>query len=59
MPEESRKTKTDELLASADKVMEQAKSLRTDITREMRRQRAHDRPVSQPLGPRRVPKRRN
>ena len=59
MPEDFRKTKTDEVLASVDKVMEQAQSLRTDISQQMRQQRAHDRSVTQPLSPRKVPKRRN
>jgi hypothetical protein len=59
MPEDLRKTKTDELLARADKVMEQAQSLRTDISRQMRQQRADNRSVTQPLSPRKAPKRRN
>jgi hypothetical protein len=59
MPDDPRKTKTDELLARVDAIMEQSQSLRTDITRRMRQQRAHDRPVTQPLSPRKAPKRQN
>jgi hypothetical protein len=60
MPENLRKTKTDELLARVDEVMEQAQSLRTDIIKRMHQQRADDRTVTQPLGPRRkAPKRHN
>jgi hypothetical protein len=52
MPEDLRKTKTDELLARADKVMKQAQSLRSDISSQMRRQREDNRSVTQPLSPR-------
>jgi hypothetical protein len=59
MPEDSRKTKTDELLARADQVMKQAQSLRTDISRQMRQRRADDRSVTQPLSPRKIQRRQN
>lgn len=59
MPDNLRKTKTDELLARADEVMQQAQSLRSDISKRMHQQRAHDRQVTQPLKPRKRPKRQN
>jgi hypothetical protein len=58
MPEDLRKTTTDELLARADQVMKQAQSLRTDIDEQMRQHRSNERSVTQPLSPRKVSKRR-
>jgi hypothetical protein len=59
MPEQDlKKTKTDELLARVDEVVKQAQSLRTDISTRMRQQRAHDRSVTQPLSPRKMPRKR-
>ena len=58
MPEDTRKTKTDELLARVDAIMEQSQSLRTDINTRMRQQRAHDRPVTQPISPRKAARKR-
>jgi hypothetical protein len=59
MPEDLRKSKTDEILARVKEVIEQAQSLRTDISRQMDERRKQDRSVTQPLSPRKPRKRHN